>query len=481
LCSTRHGSARSVVSVDGGAALAEPGVKVVIPIEEGVAVVAETVPDAHRGLQALQIELPSNPATTARSPDSTSLRCSPNNSSEPLGALVIPLGVWVGTESWPARRSSAGYCEGSAPPPWGWTDEGIRARYTAAWLKRWVAVRLGLDTYSLRWQGWNAFEFLDHAARLGLDNVQFSERSTLESLERAYLLELKSYAGRLGLSVEIGMLSLDQYSSFFRAEYGSGEQQLTDLLHAASVVGSPIVRCLLGGQAERVGSLPFQQHVEEVLRVLRDVAAVARDLNVKVAVENHGGVDFLARELRSLVEAAGSDYVGVCLDTGNPAYGGEDPVLATEILAPYIVATQVRDTRVWRVADGAMAQWVPLGQGNVDMLRIRDVFSEQAPSVAFNIEIITGEEPVLIPYLKPEAEFWRAYPEMLARDFARFVALAETGRAEQLEQATLPAGIAPPAGAAGEHLRQQQREHFEQSVTYARDVLKIGEREWRRA
>jgi sugar phosphate isomerase/epimerase len=338
-----------------------------------------------------------------------------------------------------------------------------------------VSMRLGLDTYSLRWQGWSAFELLDYAAQLGLDNVQFSERSTLDSLERAYLLELKSYAGRLGLSVEIGMLSFDRYSSFFRAEYGSGEQQLTDLLYAASVVGSPIVRCLLGGQAERLGPLPFEQHVEEVLRVLRGVSSVARDLNVKIAVENHGGVDFLARELRSLVETAGSDYVGVCLDTGNPAYAGEDPAVATEVLAPYIVATQVRDTRVWRVADGAMAQWVPLGQGNVDLLRICDLLLQQAPSVAFNLEIITGGEPVSIPYLKHESEFWRAYPDMLARDFARFIALTETGRAEQLEQATLPVGVAtPPAGAAGQHLRQQQREHLEQSMTHARNVLGIG-------
>jgi len=45
-----------VASVDDRAALAEPGVKAVIPIDEGVAVVAETFPDAQRGLQALQVE-----------------------------------------------------------------------------------------------------------------------------------------------------------------------------------------------------------------------------------------------------------------------------------------------------------------------------------------------------------------------------------------------------------------------------------------
>jgi len=45
-----------VASVDDRAALAEPGVKAVIPIDEGVAVVAETFADAQRGLQALQVE-----------------------------------------------------------------------------------------------------------------------------------------------------------------------------------------------------------------------------------------------------------------------------------------------------------------------------------------------------------------------------------------------------------------------------------------
>src|SRR5213080_4902869 len=124
-------------------------------------------------------------------------------------------------------------------------------------------MRLGLGTYSLRWQGWDAFQFLQYAAGLGLDNVQFSERSTLASLEQAYLESLKRRADDLGLSVELGMLSFDRYSSFFRAEYGSGEQQLGDLVRAAHVVGSPSVRCVLGGQSERIGLVPFDQHVDE--------------------------------------------------------------------------------------------------------------------------------------------------------------------------------------------------------------------------
>jgi isoquinoline 1-oxidoreductase beta subunit len=43
-------------SIDDQATLAEPGVAAVVPIEEGVAVVAETVADAQRGLRALTVE-----------------------------------------------------------------------------------------------------------------------------------------------------------------------------------------------------------------------------------------------------------------------------------------------------------------------------------------------------------------------------------------------------------------------------------------
>ena len=46
----------TVASVDDEAALAEAGVTAVVPIEEGVAVVAETVADAQRGLRALVVE-----------------------------------------------------------------------------------------------------------------------------------------------------------------------------------------------------------------------------------------------------------------------------------------------------------------------------------------------------------------------------------------------------------------------------------------
>lgn len=338
-------------------------------------------------------------------------------------------------------------------------------------------MRLGVDSYSLRWQGWDAFQLLEYAAGLGLDNVHFSERRNFASLDEDYLRHLKARADELGLAIEVGMGSFDRYSSSFRSEHGSGEQQLSDMLRAAKVVDSPVVRCFLGTQTDRLGAVPFSQHLEECVRTLWAVAPLARELGVKIAVENHGGVDLLARELRALIEEVGFDVVGACLDSGNPAYAAEDPVLTAEVLAPYTVSSHVRDTRVWQTEDGAMTQWAPLGEGNVDLKRIVSILVEHAPNPPIDLEIITGSQPKRLDYLNPESEYWRMYPDLPAQDFARFVALAQSGTPEPLDQlitSNWNLESLPPAEV--EALRTQQRRHFEESVAYAKEVLGLGER-----
>ena len=334
-------------------------------------------------------------------------------------------------------------------------------------------MRLGIDAFSLRWQGWNAFQMLEYCAQLGLENVQFSERRFLESLDDKYLRSLKRRANELGISIEVGMLSFDRYSCLFQPEYGTAEQQLIDMMNVANRLGSPIVRCVLGNQTDRMGPISFDKHMEEGVRILRAVSSFAKDMEITIAVENHGGVDFLARELKVFVEEAGSDTVGVCLDTGNPVMAGEDPVLSAEVLAPYIVSSHIRDSRVWEATQGAIAQWVPVGEGCVDIPRILDILSENAPAAPINLEIITGipNQPRLIPYLNPDSDFWKIYPGMLARDLARFIQLAKSGQSKPHEQVKLPTNAkAPLSDAFDEKIRAQERRHLEESVSHIKTV-----------
>ncbi|MDQ3702454.1 MAG: sugar phosphate isomerase/epimerase [Chloroflexota bacterium] len=340
-------------------------------------------------------------------------------------------------------------------------------------------MRLGVDTYSLRFQDWDAFQTLDYAAGLGLNVVQFSTRENLASHDPGYLAELQAHAGRLGLDVELGMLSIDRYAASFRPELGSGAEQLTDMCRAAARVGSPLVRCVMGMQSDRLREVPFAEHVAECVRTIQAVAPLARDLDLKIAVENHGFGDFLADELKAMIEMAGPDVAAATLDTGNPAYAAEDPLYSAEVLAPYIATTHFRDTTIWEDSQGAQAQWTILGRGTVDLSAIVRVLQRECPHVAVDIETITGGAPRGIPYFDPQAEFWRLYPDMPARSLARYVALARRGTlagAGPLDQIIgQPGPNVPPEIAEG--LRAQQRDHFEQGVAYARDVLGLGQRQ----
>jgi sugar phosphate isomerase/epimerase len=331
-------------------------------------------------------------------------------------------------------------------------------------------MRLGIDTFSLRSQGWDAFQILDYAASLHLDNVHFSERAHLGGLERDALLKVRDHAARLGLSLEIGMRSFNRLAATFDASLGTGEQQLIDMIEAATVVGSPVVRCFVGMASDRL-AVPPAQLIEETIRTLRAVASRAEAANVAIAVENHGMGDLLAAELRDIIEAVGSTHVRVCLDTGNPVYAAEDAVYATEILAPYTVSTHLRDTKTWLTPEGAMVQWVPCGRGSVDLERIVAILQEIAPEAPIDLEIITGGGPKTIDYLNPESEQWRLFPDMQAVPFARFLACAAASEPGPIEQMVLPQGTVRPTADQVEALRTQQRDHFEESVAWCRANL----------
>jgi 3-oxoisoapionate decarboxylase len=334
-------------------------------------------------------------------------------------------------------------------------------------------MKLGIDAYTLRWQRWDVFRLLEYSASLGLDVVQLG-RGELGSLEEAHLRDVKARADELGLSLELAMGSIDKWTPYFRADAGPAEDQFRALLPVARALGSPIIACQLGNRSARDGEIPWPEHLDEVRRVLVAVSPDVRDWDILATLETHG--EFLGRELKALVDEVGPDVVGVCLDTGNPVTLAEDPVVTTEVLASYTLTSHVRDSRVWQVPEGAMYQWVPMGEGNVDFRRIVAILEEKAPKMTFNLETLTARPPTLLP-LGPDAEIWRICPHALARDFVRYLALAESGKPGAFEQVLLPPGQqTPPEGEPGERLIEQQRAHFEQSVRYCQAVLGLGER-----
>ncbi len=319
-------------------------------------------------------------------------------------------------------------------------------------------VRLGVDLFSLRTQPWNAFEYLDYCAKWKAKVVHFSEIRFMGSLEDDHLRKVRDHAGKLGIEVEIGMRSICPTSTAFDPKQGTAEEQITRMLHAAKVVGSPIVRCFQGTMMDRRTPGGIDARIDDSVKVLRSVKSRVVDSGLKIAIENHAG-DMQARELKRLIEEAGKDFVGACLDSGNPLWALEDPHLTLETLHPYVLTSHIRDSSVWRVPEGAAVAWVRMGEGNVDIDGYVRKYQEWCPGRALSLEVIVTP-PRNYPYLDPS--FWEPFKTTPAWEFARFLKLVENGKAHPTD---------PPV--SKEMAPQKEREDVEASLRYAHKLLGI--------
>ncbi|HEY4089245.1 MAG TPA: TIM barrel protein [Bryobacteraceae bacterium] len=337
-------------------------------------------------------------------------------------------------------------------------------------------VRIGVDVYSLQSQNWTPFQSLDFCSKLGVKVVHFSEIRFLGNLEPDNLTKVRDYAKNLNIDLEIGMKSICPTSTMFEASQGTAEEQLGRMIKAATIIGSPIVRCVLGSSAERNGKIPLEGHIENTIKVLKNIRTRSTDANVKIAIENHAG-DMQARELKTLIEGAGRDFVGVCIDSGNPMWTLESPHLTLETLHPYVLTSHVRDTYVWMTPAGVAVRWCRTGEGNIDIDGYIRKYLELCPGRALSAEVIVQPNPRM--FAIHDAKFWEPYKTTPAWEYQRFLDLAEKG--------VPPAGAQAPAAGQGRggggrgrgpvspevqaHRLATQREDLEVSIQYTKKLL----------
>ena len=329
-------------------------------------------------------------------------------------------------------------------------------------------MKLGLDLFSLRRQPWNIFQHLDYAHSIGLDAVMIPDPDFLERLDDAYLAQVKAHADQLGLALEFGMYSICPSSNAFSDKRGTAIEQLRQMLHVAKQLGSPYLRALLGNNGDRSSALPLRTHIDNTLATLAAARSLALELGIKVALENHAG-DLQARELKALIEEAGTEFVGACIDSGNPLWVAESPYVTLEHLAPHILMSHIRDSIVLEHPRGALVQWVALGDGTTNMPEWARLYQEKCPHTHFTLEIISSIAPRVVNYLDPE--FWTVYPDTPAWEFARFLQLVKGSNPNFVP--TLTANWTEPDPAYRAALEVQQRRQVEKSVKYAREVLGI--------
>src|SRR5437016_1068350 len=275
--------------------------------------------------------------------------------------------------------------------------------------------RLGICSYSynLHWRAAreghpkarfkDPLEFLEHCRQLGAGGVQIA----IGSRDSAYTARLRAKAEASGMYLE-GELSLPKENSDvdrFAAE-----------IRVAREAGAHVVRtAMLGGRRYETFDTAeaFRRFTETSWQSLTLAEPLLKKHRLRLAVENHK--DRRARELVDLLKRISSEYVGVCLDTGNNIALLEDPMFVVEALAPFAFSTHLKDMAVQEYTDGFLLSEVPLGEGFLDLKKMIAILQKANPEIQFNLEMIT-RDPLKIPCLTPK--YWATMEETTATQVA---------------------------------------------------------------
>jgi 3-oxoisoapionate decarboxylase len=293
----------------------------------------------------------------------------------------------------------------------------------------------------------SAYDFLEYCHSLGAGGVQIG----LDSLEPDYLDKLRRRTSELGMYLEV-IVSLPK---------GNDVAEFEQHVDAARQAGAGCLRsaCLNGRRYENFTNLDqWKKFVTESHERIGFALPVLEKYKVPLGLENHK--DWTADEMVALIERHNSEFLGVCLDTGNNISLLDDPVDVVTKLAPFAVTTHFKNMAVKDYADGFLLSEVPLGQGIVDLAQVVAIIRKARPQARFNLEMIT-RDPLKIPCLTDG--YWVTFPERNGEYLARTLRLVrDHPPATPLPQVT---GLDDAAR------RQQEEDNVKQCLAYARDTL----------
>jgi len=329
---------------------------------------------------------------------------------------------------------------------------------------------LGINTYCLRFQRWNDRKLFDYCTAQKLDSIFLQDSIDPGVMDPKHWAEIRAWSKDVNLPVETGGGAILPKSADAVPQIVA---TLRKNVERAAAVGSPLVRALLAADRYALPEGPVERHIETAVKILREVRSQVMDAGLKIGIENHK--ELQAWETRDLILAAGKEFVGSYLDTGNPVFVAEHPMTTVETLGPYAVTFHLRDSVVYNVPDGVAVQWVPLGEGTVDFKAIVARAAEILPPVRIYCKPITARPPVVLPVYS--GEFWsKWFPRARASELSRFLELAKSGR--PYDQPHMTADLPNLRDRYMDALKVQQLEHMERSLTYCRKNLDLGVR-WR--
>jgi sugar phosphate isomerase/epimerase len=126
------------------------------------------------------------------------------------------------------------------------------------------------------------------------------------------------------------------------------------------------------------------QEVELFYAHMQEIIPYARERDVRIALETHGGMTGTAPDCLRTLERLRSDWVGINYDTANVIYyRGVRPEEDIPLIAPYVIHVHLKDKR----GGLKVYDFPPLGEGNVDFASIVETLAAVGYAGPYSAEI----------------------------------------------------------------------------------------------
>ena len=204
----------------------------------------------------------------------------------------------------------------------------------------------------------------------------------------------------------------------------------------------------------------FREFRQRSWQSLQLAEPVLKEFGGRLAVENHK--DYRTDELSELMRRLSSEYIGVCVDTGNNIALLDDPLETARALAPWAMSCHLKDMAVEESADGFLLSEVPLGEGRLDLRQIVRVLRETRSELRFSLEMITRDS-LRIPCLSKG--YWATMESVPARELARMLAWVRHNAVREPMPRISHLPIAEQLAIEDANVRK--------CIAYARDELKL--------
>jgi sugar phosphate isomerase/epimerase len=185
-------------------------------------------------------------------------------------------------------------------------------------------------------KGIDLFGFIDYCASLGCAATELTGYFLPRDLGGDVLQRLRRHAFLRGVAISGTAIG----NNFLLPEGDARDQEIAEArrwIDRAVLLGAPHIR-IFAGRMPKDGDRAALR--TPLVAALKDCAAYAGERGILLGLENHGAMTEDAATLIGLVEAVGSPWLGINLDSGN--YVTADPYDDFARSVPYAVNVQVK-------------------------------------------------------------------------------------------------------------------------------------------